>query len=688
LISGKSRIFKQIKYPIKEIQELGFIGSLYRIGYEILSHSILRSFWDYKGDIERIEYCVTLKNWRENRVASFIDYTSGAVQEFLKKLAKEEKNSIINLANESLKGKIRCFSNWDADYGNPIVWHLNPIKDIEWPKDVHWSKALLFKQGGDIKMVWEINRFSQVYYFVRAYLLTGDPKYIKEYISQVRDWAKNNPYPDGVNWASGQELAIRVLAWIFGLYNFSNSKIIKENDFVLLLKLIYLHAQHIYSNIHYSYFAVHNNHLIGEALALYVIGTLFPFFDRASKWKKRGRKILEGKALKQFYPDGGYCQLSHTYHRLALHYYLWAIKIAEENNEPFSHNMYDILRNSLHFLFQNMNLSDGKLPNWGNNDGALMNPWTNCDFTDFRPVISAVYAVTENKRIFKSGPWDEEMLWFLGHLPKGRTIFSQKSCSFKWSGLHIIRKSPQDFIVMRCGTPPDRFGQADQLHVDIVLDGENIIPDGGSYLYNDVLQYHRFFVGTRSHNTVYIDDEDQMLLWRRFKWLYKTEANVLSWNPAQFKIKGEHYGYKRLDKGLIHTRTVDWENDNLTVFDSLSNRMNKFHKFTLHWQLNVQRLTFKEQNNVFYLNCETDKNIYYLYFGGQIEGKIASADLAVQRGFDNGEKVDGWVSRYYGKKIPIFAINLNIKTNQPVRFITIISKNIISNEKVSKCISS
>jgi hypothetical protein len=680
---------KNVKYFLQELKELGIVGSIYRVLYEV---NLSSGFVVIKDSIikkTRLEYRlpITLSTWVNFKKQLFDIRIFSPIKNALNNLPTKEKTKIIDVANQNINGKISCFSHWFADYGNPINWHSNPIKKIEWPKDLHWSKALHYSRGGDVKLVWEVNRFPQIYYFVRAYHLTSDPKYIKGFIGQVKDWAKSNPYPKGVNWASGQELAIRVLAWIFALYSFSDAGIIEEDDFELLLKLIYLHAYHIHKNIHYAYFAVHNNHLIAEALALYAIGTLFPFFSHASKWKKRGRKILEGKALEQFYPDGGYCQLSHTYHRLALHYYLWALRIAEVNNEPFYQKAYDILKNSSHFLFQNMNLRDGKLPNWGNNDGALMNPWTNCDFSDFRPVISAVYAVTDNKKVFKSGPWDEEMLWFLGHLPKERTKFIQKSCSFKWSGLHIIRKSPQDFIVMRCGTPPDRFGQADQLHIDIVLDGENIFPDGGSYLYNDVLQYHNFFMGTRSHNTVYIDDEDQMLLWRRFKWLYRTKARLSSWEPEQSQMEGEHYGYKRLDKGLVHKRKVDWKSDNLIVIDSLSNSMKKYHKFSLHWQLNVQRLKFKRQNHVFFVCCENEENIYYLYFGGQIGGKIASTDLDIQRGFDNGGKVDGWISRYYGKKIPVYAANLNTNTNQPVRFVTIISKSPVSNEKVLECTS-
>ena len=137
----------------------------------------------------------------------------------------------------------------------------------------------------------------------------------------------------------------------------------------------------------------------------------------------------------------------------------------------------------------------------------------------------------------------------------------------------------------------------------------------------------------------------------------------------------------------VHKRSVDWNSDILIVSASLSNKMNKFHKFTLHWQLNVHRLTFKEEDNVFFLYCETKRNLHYLYLVGQIGQKVEPLNLSIVKGFDNGGKVDGWVSRYYTKKIPVFAANLNTNTNQLFRFITIISKNPISTEELLKCIS-
>jgi len=47
------------------------------------------------------------------------------------------------------------------------------------------------------------------------------------------------------------------------------------------------------------------NHLIGEAAVLYMLGALFPEFRDATRWRHRGRELLESRLDAKFYGDGG-----------------------------------------------------------------------------------------------------------------------------------------------------------------------------------------------------------------------------------------------------------------------------------------------------------------------------------------------------------------------------------------------
>lgn len=670
---------ENIRNLLEEIRLLGLRGFLFRAYYEFSLRSGLKALLSPK--LPKMEFNLSLNEWRKRRPKCFFPSVEDAYEILNKILDDENKTRIIEIAEKSIRGNILCFSKWIGDYNDPINWHYNPKKKVSWPNNVHWSRVTKYeKLCGDIKLAWEVNRFSHLYYLVRAYVLTGNGKYVKAFSEQLKAWEENNPYGLGINWSSGQELAIRVFAWIYALYMMGDDENFKEDDFQRLLRLIYLHARHIDKNISYAYYAVHNNHLIGEALGLYAVGTLFPFFKESKRWKVKGKKILEGKrCLDQFYEDGGYCQLSFNYQRLALHYYLWALRIAELNNEKFKDDILRILDKSAKFLYSFMNFEDGQLPNWGANDGALLNPWTSCDYTDYRPLINVLSYITRKKRVFPSGLWDEELFWFFGKEALDVEVepYDLKSRSFPVTGLHVLRKNKNTFAMFRCGSVIDRFGQADQLHIDIFWNGIEIAVDGGSYLYNDELQYHRYFMGTRSHNTVIVDNKDQMLLHRRFKWLYWTKAKLISFSENY--IEGEHHGYGRLNGKVIHRRKMKiWRDGSFLVEDKLSQEKRILHTYDLHWLINDFPYEVKILGEkIFEVVLHTPIGKYFIFLKSNNVGKFF-----INRAKEDFDNPDGWQSRYYGEKTPALSIHLVCETDGDCEFMTIFTDKEENWEKI------
>jgi heparinase II/III-like protein len=680
----------KLKHLLLELIDLGLVDGIFRIGYELGWRSGLLRFLERQKGKKHLKTQINLSfsNWKKSNQAFFVDGLNPQIKVFLQNLPQSKQQKIIEIANKSIEGNIYSFSNWFANYGSPINWHLNPIKKVLWPEDVHWSKALKFQKGGDVKLVWEVNRFPQIYYLVRAWYLTADNKYVSGCLTQIKNWSEQNPYLYGVNWSSGQEMAIRLFAWIFALYNFYSQPEFSEEDFQLIVKQIYLHVHHIDHNIHYAYYAVHNNHLIGEALALYLVGILFPQFPESDKWKNKGRRILTEKTPDQFYEDGGYCQSSHNYHRLALHYYLLGLKIAELNNDEFSSSLKDMILKSAYFLYQNMNLKNGQLPNWGNNDGALLNPWTACDYSDFRPVVQSAYVICGHPAPFAKGPWDEETLWLTGENISKRKKTEQRSASFAKTGLYVLRQSEKDFCVFRCGTPPDRFGQADQLHVDLHWDGNNILTDGGSYLYNDELHFHQYFMGTASHNSIVIDDQDQMLLWRRFKWLYKTKATVSDNDLQNNCISGYHTGYNRIEKGITHYRYIKLDSDYLLVRDQIKNMKKNDHKINLNWHVNSEKISETTNQDWYGVQCKLKDKTYYFYFKINIKNKIVESRFILKNGYDHAGTISGWNSRYYGRKQEIQLLQVELMNNVETHIVSLFSKRQLTLEERQICVSS
>jgi asparagine synthase (glutamine-hydrolysing) len=583
-------------------------------------------------------------------------------------VSPEARAALVAEADAALEGRIRCFSRWEGDFGNPVDWHRNPRRGVSWPARVHWSKALAFEpRCGDVKLTWEANRFPHAFAMVRAWAITGDSRYVRGFAEQLRAWEAANPFRGGVNWSSGQELAIRAVAWCFAFNAFAGDPAFGEDDFRRLRRQLRLHGRHIARHIGFSRLAVHNNHLIGEALGLYLIGGCFPDFPEAAAWKRTGRGLLAGECLRQFRPDGGYCQDSHNYHRLALHYYLWACRLGECRGEPFPREAYETVAASAEQLAAFLEPADGRLPNWGANDGALLNPWTACDYADFRPVLSAARYLTARERAFAPGPWDEELLWLFGPeaAAAGERPYPGGSRSFPVSGLHALR-AENGFAAFRCGSVTDRFGQADQLHVDLRRDGVEVAGDGGSYLYNDELPFHRHFMGSASHNTVTVDGCDQMLLHRRFKWLHWTRAALLDWRPAEEGggvAAGEHHGYRRIASGpVVHRRRVLLSPDGCEVEDRLLPEGAALHAYRLHWLLGDFPFSVAAESpagpwTIRFTLPRGEEGTLRLSVRVE-DGSEPSPSVEAVRAVE-GDRPRGWVSRYYGERSPALSVTLS-----------------------------
>jgi len=55
-----------------------------------------------------------------------------------------------------------------------------------------------------------------------------------------------------------------------------------------------------------------------------------------------------------------------------------------------------------------------------------------------------------------------------------------------------------------------RPSQADALHLDFWVSGENWLRDAGSFSYNTEQRWLNYFPGTVAHNTIQFDGRDQM----------------------------------------------------------------------------------------------------------------------------------------------------------------------------------
>lgn len=556
----------------------------------------------------------------------------------------------VDEAEKILAGELRYFEHTPYQIGFPPDWHLDPRMKIRVDATKHWSQIPDYG-AYDIKFIWEASRFNQVYVLMRAYVFQEDERYPEAFWDLVEDWTQKNPPQRGPNWKCGQETSLRILAWTFGLYAFKDSASSTPQRLAHLTQLIAAQAERVYTNIDFAV-STRGNHAMSESFGIWLAGTLFPELKHAETYRSLGREILEREAAAHIFADGAYSMYSLNYHRFILHVYFLAMRLGELNDARFSDALYQSISRSLDFFAQLIEPKSGEMPVYGSNDGALVCPLDSCDFTDYRPTLQMGWFLIHGKKLFDAGAWDESLFWLWGESAlrseKDATPL-QASASYPDGGVHILRgQSSAAFI--RCADYCERPSHADQLHVDLWMRGKNIAIDAGTFLYNGQDIWQNGLAHTSVHNTVAVDDADQMLWFSRFTWGEWARGRVLQ--ASEKFWQGEHDGYARF--GVKHFRSViSLEGDRWLVVDHLSG--NRPHRFSLQWLLSDLPYLVTPEQNLISLLTETGK---FQICMGLLEGE---SKFSLVRGDEKSTR--GWRSRYYGQKEP--ALSLRLETNQP-----------------------
>jgi hypothetical protein len=480
--------------------------------------------------------------------------------------SKEEltfpKNKVETLKNEAesiLKGDYLFFSSTKFTLGFDYDWVSNPETGFKYNISKHWSQINDYStESGDIKYVWEKSRFSFLNTIIRYDYHFDDDK--SEFVfNEIENWIDKNPINMGPNYVCSQEMTIRCFNWIFALNYYKNSKNLTNNRFLKIINTIYWHGDHIYKNINFSKIAVRNNHAITECLGIYTFGLLFPSFPNSAKWKRNGKKWFQNEISYQVYDDGTFLQFSMNYHRVLIQLFTWAIQINKLNDLPFSGDVYIKAKKSLKFLLSCMNGNNGMLPNYGANDGALFFKLGVQEFRDYRPQLEAL-----SLSMGLSWPYlsCEDKYWFGLETTSGNSVATDQDVlnSFTNGGYYIINDSDDSTLTfIRCGSHRDRPSQADNLHLDLWINGDNILRDAGSYKYNTNENDLNYFFGSKSHNTVTLGKIDQMLKGSRFIWYYWTQtlAAELLEVKDKFIFNGQISAFRQIDNKAVHIRKIN-----------------------------------------------------------------------------------------------------------------------------------
>lgn len=560
----------------------------------------------------------------------------------------------------------------NLDLGKQIDWHLDAIHNKRAPRKLWYEFSYLdFGVCGDVKITWELNRHQHFMTLGKAYQLTGEEKYAREFVSQFSDWQAQNPYPVGVNWASSLEVAFRSLSWLWARELFAGSASLSGAFRDDILAALERNGRFIERNL--SFYFSPNTHLLGEGVALFFIGVLCPELRSAGRWQERGWQIVLDAARLQVRKDGGYFEQSTYYHVYALDFFLHARILAARNQIAIPAEFDQTITSMLDYLAALG--TAGAPPRLGDDDGGrVFDPKRNCAGHLLDPL--AVGAVLLRRPDFKAvvGSLREETLWLLGpgsagdfdRLPRVRP--PSHSRAFPETGIYVLASDGLRLAVDAgpLGSARGGHGHADALSVCVSADGSEWIGDSGTFTYTGSREARDQFRSTRAHNTLVVDGLDQAEAIEPFAWGRFPEASVERWVTGETfdLLEASHDGYLRLASPVRHRRLVYFVKDRFwMIVDRAEGNGN--HLLEIFWHGPGKSLRLDDSHRALALGDH----------GGLAILPELNGDWSV-------ELADKDWSPNYGVKESRTALRAHARTNLPAEFATLVVPRVANRDSL------
>jgi len=553
-------------------------------------------------------------------------------------------------------------------FKGPIDWHHNATDESS--RDSEWT--------------WSLARHNFWVSLARAYMLTKDEKYVREFVCQLKSFVAacpvephmnrleaNMEYP-GDAWRS-IEAGIRIYtAWLPVMVYFRRSPSWDEEGWLCFFHALYDHAEFLCT--HYSNHTRCSNWLTMESTALFQLGVLFPEFRRASEWKQLGYRRICHEVRYQFDHHGVHIERTPIYHLVAVLAFLQAYRIAVLNSIPVPPYMLPLLEKGAEFLMKLVK-PDFTLPMIGDADRISltnrkadespyegMNLTTDpLDLNEIRAFFATMAELTGR----------EDFLYFATGRQRGNPP-QQQNFSLPDPGFYVFRTgwSERDSYFLVTGTQVERgsnsaHSHSDAAHLELHIEGQDVLIDTGRYLYGNCgwLDWWQYFASTRAHNTVEVDSQRMGRVPDTSPEIrgLRTFCHRFESSPDLDLVEVSHNGYVFLAEPVFHLRRVFYFKPCLWLIDDVLTGMGN-HEYRLCFNFAPGRLES--------VNGEPET---YTYFGSGVKVRcvpLLRKGITTEVLEGQTDPKGGWVSYAYSKRVPIPQLIHRKNGRVPVRFVT------------------
>ncbi|MGP4108121.1 alginate lyase family protein [Virgibacillus sp. L01] len=506
---------------------------------------------------------------------------SRVITEYCRNQWKDEVKEVIERANMACENTFIFTHRWDMERcETPITFE----KDIDWT----------YRYQDDFEWTVNLNRARFMSELGQAYWLTGDEKFVENYIRLMKNWLSQNPLSEEeVNQSKVRQYnvkdtwrkldsGIRITNWIKGYYCVCESSLWGENEESRFIEAVRLHG--MYLNIAYTPHDKQSNWGFLATNGLFQIALLFPQLEESSGWLDLALERLEIMCRLQVFGDGMHNEQSPMYHHEVLHCLFEPVLLAEINQLPISQILKDTLNKmftaSLKFIKPN-----GRQP-----------MLSDSDHTDIRDVLSRGAVLYKRGDLKHQGykMLDYEGIWYYGR--QGIEIYDgiesedpdYCSAQLEQAGYSIMRSdwSKKSQYLLFDGGHMDiirAHGHDDFLHFDLHAHGSDLLVDTGRYTYMENDE-RRYFKESFQHNTTSVDDQSISCYQNSWSWNKVAQPTNQYWksHPLFDYVQAGHTGYCRLEDPVQVLRQIFYVKPHYWILvDTFRSRYD--HEFKQHF---------------------------------------------------------------------------------------------------------
>jgi hypothetical protein len=454
--------------------------------------------------------------------------------------------------------------------GRPPAWRRDPLTGLTLPGG--FGPALDYRDAarfGEVRRVWELSRHHRWVVLAWAWESTGHDAYARTIASELQDWCRSSPYPEGPGWASALEVAVRIVSW---------SSVVRAAGGALPPEAhrAFAHGAELslrFLLAHRSIGSSANNHAVGEAVGMVVGADGWPTLPSASRARATGWRVLARETSRQIGEDGWPLEQSVAYGLFVLDLLLEVLRSPSAAARRESRVVRDrarALAECLAFLE-----AIGEPPGIGDgDDGQALpapDPLARWDAVlgaalptllgSVRPPRTTWGGLSCRRRLAVQGGEGERAA-----RRRGSRAFPQGGMVALAAGAMtaLVDVGPLGYGALAA------HGHADCLQVLLWVAGRAILVDAGMPTYFEEPALRDRYRATAAHNTVAVGRTNQSEILGPFLWGRRARVVARRWDLEAGTpwVEAAHDGYRRGWRA-IHRRRVTLSAEALVVDDRI-----------------------------------------------------------------------------------------------------------------------